>query len=229
MPAPPALPSPSSARHHWRYWRTAEAHIHEMSVAHGHRLALPPHVHHEDQIAFVLSGCRHFIFPTQCVFLSAGHALRIPAGIVHSSRDVGLETVCVNLYTTPGYGEDPADSAALLNAMVNARPHTVVTVPSPASTARHAPLIDTHSTVNAAARRHHMTREAYSRRFRRHYGISPQGFQRLGRLNTAKHLLRQGETLADTALQAGFSDQSHMGRLFRYAFGTTPRHYQAEY
>lgn len=79
------------------------------------------------------------------------------------------------------------------------------------------------------ARRHHMTREAYSRRFRREYGISPQGFQRLGRLNRAKAFLRQGQSLADTALQAGFADQSHMGRLFRQAFGTTPRSYQGQY
>lgn len=224
----PHFLTPPSPRHQWRYWRTDHPHIHEMSTAQGHRLALPPHVHDEDQLAFVISGCRHFILPNQCIFLSTGQALRIPAGVVHSSRDIGLETVCVNMYVTPGYHNDPADNAALLNMMVNATPQHVLALSPKMEHAQSIPLIDTHSTVESFARRHHMTREAYSRRFRRDHGISPQGFQLLGRLNHAKHTLRQEKNLAETAFHAGFSDQSHMGRLFRRAFGTTPRNYHIE-
>ncbi|WP_018981204.1 helix-turn-helix transcriptional regulator [Saccharibacter floricola] len=219
------MPISFAQRHPWHYWRTEDAHIHEMSLAQGRTLALPAHCHEEDQIAFVLAGCRHFILPDHCVFVSAGQALRIPAGLVHSSRDIGVETRCVNLYLTPGYGADPADSAALLGGIVNDTPHHVLSIPTPET---HLPHVPSLGRIDALAHRHHMTREAYSRRFRREYGISPQGFQLLSRLNSAKAFLRQGQSLADTAFHAGFADQSHMGRLFRRAFGTTPRSYQGK-
>ncbi|MXV36867.1 MULTISPECIES: cupin domain-containing protein [unclassified Saccharibacter] len=129
---------PSTPRYPWHYWRTDDAHLREVSLAQGHRLALPAHCHEEDQLAFVLTGCRHFILPNHCVFLSAGQALRIPAGVVHYSRDIGLETRCVNLYLTPGYSVDPADCAALLSEIVNDTPHHILSVPraSPSHDAR---------------------------------------------------------------------------------------------
>jgi AraC-like DNA-binding protein len=44
-------------------------------------------------------------------------------------------------------------------------------------------------------------------------------------LNRARRLLRAGEPIAAVAAETGFADQSHLGRLFRRTFGTTPGAY----
>ncbi|MGX1282843.1 helix-turn-helix transcriptional regulator [Bradyrhizobium elkanii] len=56
----------------------------------------------------------------------------------------------------------------------------------------------------------------------RELGIPPHTFRLLARLNLARQLLRAGEPIAAVAADAGFSDQSHLTRLFRRTFGTTP-------
>jgi AraC-like DNA-binding protein len=43
----------------------------------------------------------------------------------------------------------------------------------------------------------------------------------------AKRLLAQGRSIIDTALETGFSDQSHFTRVFREHTGATPNQYQA--
>ena len=72
-----------------------------------------------------------------------------------------------------------------------------------------------------------MTREAFSRAFRRRHGLSPQPFRALLRLNAARRLLRAGVAPAAVAADTGFADQSHLGRDFRRAFGVTPARYRA--
>jgi AraC-like DNA-binding protein len=65
-------------------------------------------------------------------------------------------------------------------------------------------------------------RWSLSRQFRAAYGVSPHRFQTLRRLDQAQHLIRAGATLADAACRTGFSDQSHLSRHFRNAFGIPP-------
>jgi AraC-like DNA-binding protein len=57
---------------------------------------------------------------------------------------------------------------------------------------------------------------------RRELGVAPHAFRLLARLNFARQLLRAGDPIAMVAVDAGFSDQSHLTRLFRRTFGTTP-------
>lgn len=64
------------------------------------------------------------------------------------------------------------------------------------------------------------------RAFRRTYGLPPHAYQLQVRLRHAKRFLRGGETVVDTALLAGFADQSHLGRHFRRTFGVTPQQYR---
>jgi transcriptional regulator GlxA family with amidase domain len=81
--------------------------------------------------------------------------------------------------------------------------------------------------VGRAAARVGMSREGFSRMFARHHGMPPHAFWLIARLNHARALLRAGEGIAEVAVEAGFTDQSHLGRWFRRAFGVTPGHYRS--
>lgn len=53
-------------------------------------------------------------------------------------------------------------------------------------------------------------------------GCPPHTWQRAKRIEEARRLLRGGMSPADTAYQAGFSDQAHLNRWFGRAYGITP-------
>jgi AraC-like DNA-binding protein len=65
-------------------------------------------------------------------------------------------------------------------------------------------------------------RWSLSRDFRALFGTSPYRYLVLRRLDAAKTAIQAGCSLVDTALDAGFSDQSHMTRQFTAAFGLPP-------
>lgn len=60
-----------------------------------------------------------------------------------------------------------------------------------------------------------------SRVFTDRLGLSPHQYQIQTRLRRAKELLSAGTSLVETALEAGFSDQSHLNRRFKAQFGIT--------
>lgn len=62
-----------------------------------------------------------------------------------------------------------------------------------------------------------------SRDFRALLGTSPYRYLQHRRVDLAKRLLREGATLVEAALGAGFADQSHFGRTFRKGVGLTPK------
>jgi AraC-like DNA-binding protein len=70
--------------------------------------------------------------------------------------------------------------------------------------------------------RHYLTRS-----FTRAYGLAPHRYLTHLRLNEARRLLRAGHKIADAAAAVGFSDQSHLHRRFKRAFGITPRQFQS--
>lgn len=63
------------------------------------------------------------------------------------------------------------------------------------------------------------------RSFTKQKGISPYGYLETIRIGKAKKLLEQGVLPLDTALQTGFSDQSHFTNFFKRLIGLTPRQY----
>ena len=65
--------------------------------------------------------------------------------------------------------------------------------------------------ARAFRRRHHMTMGQYVRKLRVDYAI---------------HALTGGDSLSDIAAHAGFSDQSHLGRVFRKATSMTPHQFR---
>jgi AraC-like DNA-binding protein len=69
----------------------------------------------------------------------------------------------------------------------------------------------------------------FSRKFKLAVGVSPHAYVVRRRLERACHLMMTGvEPLSDIALSVGFSDQAHLCRLFRQAFGESPASWRRE-
>jgi AraC family transcriptional regulator len=62
-----------------------------------------------------------------------------------------------------------------------------------------------------------------AREFRRHFGCTVGDYVRRLRVEYVSQRLSAETPLADLALQAGFSDQSHLSRVFKQVTGRTPR------
>ena len=65
-------------------------------------------------------------------------------------------------------------------------------------------------------------RWSLSRDFRLLFGTSPYRYLTMRRLDLVRSLLLQGQSLVGAALQAGFTDQSHMTRHFGKTYGLSP-------
>src|SRR6201987_1169781 len=69
----------------------------------------------------------------------------------------------------------------------------------------------------------------FSRKFKLAVGESPHAYVVRRRLERACHLLiTSAESLSEIALSVGFSDQAHLCRLFRQAFGRSPANWRRE-
>lgn len=71
-----------------------------------------------------------------------------------------------------------------------------------------------------------LRRESLIRSFRRSRGLPPGAYLQCLRLSEARRLLRQGADIAETALAAGFTDQSHLHRMFVKYCSATPGQYK---
>ena len=67
-----------------------------------------------------------------------------------------------------------------------------------------------------------LDRYALARHFRAQFGTSPYRYLTMRRLERAKRLVRENFTLAEAAVESGFTDQSHMTRHFKRANGLSP-------
>jgi AraC-like DNA-binding protein len=67
----------------------------------------------------------------------------------------------------------------------------------------------------------------FSRTFRDTTGLAPHRYLTGARIERVKALLLEsGLSLAAIAEEAGFSDQSHMSKVFKRLAGTTPKHFR---
>lgn len=80
--------------------------------------------------------------------------------------------------------------------------------------------------LDELARAAGMSRYHFVRTFSRAAGMTPHAWQIDLRIQRARKLLDDGMTLAETALQLGFSDQSHFQREFKRRVAATPGEYQ---
>ncbi|EOQ63971.1 hypothetical protein F935_01601 [Acinetobacter calcoaceticus ANC 3811] len=71
-----------------------------------------------------------------------------------------------------------------------------------------------------------LSRYAIIRLFKANVGLTPHAFQINLKINQARELLKQGISLAELAVNLGFSDQSHFHKAFKAHTGITPRQFQ---
>lgn len=83
-----------------------------------------------------------------------------------------------------------------------------------------------HITLDDIANAAGLSRYHFLRLFTAAKDMSPYAFLLHRRLQLAKQHITAGGSLANAALSAGFSDQSHMSRRFKAAYGITPRQFQ---
>lgn len=224
----------------WNYRRANRDDIVELASWHGAgSLALRPHFHDEHQIVLVLSGSRAFRFDGATVTVPAGHAAVIPAGMLHAPIPTpDAETVCLNAYVPASRALSSLQIVGVGNrwrSVDEISPKHILDIaddissrvpPRSAGRARRTQLgtalAASAEPIGAIAAEFGRSREGFSRMVRGELGIAPHAFRLLARLNLARKLLRAGEPVAAVAADAGFSDQSHLTRLFRRTFGTTP-------
>jgi AraC-like DNA-binding protein len=83
--------------------------------------------------------------------------------------------------------------------------------------------IDPVVTQREVARHCGLSRSHFSRAFKHTTGLSPREWQVRSRLDRVKELLADpARSIAEVAIHCGFSDQSHLTRVFQEREGVTP-------
>jgi AraC-like DNA-binding protein/quercetin dioxygenase-like cupin family protein len=231
----------------WRYRRIGTDASVEIALWGGQaHPALRSHFHEEAQLTFVLSGRRCFSIAERLIEVHEGEFVLIPPSVLHTSaREATAGTVSFNMYLPCSILlaiRQRTEIHTMPPHWANARAvglHEILELLESRSTAPDDPdsdrggpndlrraITSTNATIKHLAAACGFSREGYTRLFSRAIGIAPSRYRLLHRLNEARALLRQGEAVASVASDTGFADQSHLGRHFLAAFGTTPRCYR---
>lgn len=80
-------------------------------------------------------------------------------------------------------------------------------------------------TVKELAKYNHISISTLERIFKEHIGLTPSKYILNQRLSLAETLLREGNSVSDTTIASGFSDDSTFIKAFKKAFGMTPLKY----
>ena len=76
--------------------------------------------------------------------------------------------------------------------------------------------------VSHVARKLDYSREHFSRKFKKHAGVTPEIYYGEVRLRRAVSHILDGASATGAALDAGFSDQAHFCRQAKRTYGMTP-------
>lgn len=119
-----------------------------------------------------------------------------------------------------------SDEALLLflGGLLQTKPEARRSVPAGIASAR--ALIDDDPaaalSLTVLAREAGLSRYQFLRSFARATGLTPHAYLMQRRIHRARQLIGRGVRLAEAAASSGFSDQSHMTRLFVRSFGMSP-------
>ncbi|MCQ9635851.1 AraC family transcriptional regulator [Chryseobacterium sp. WG14] len=80
--------------------------------------------------------------------------------------------------------------------------------------------------IDSIARLAYVSKSNFFRMFKDELGTSPNEFILQERINRAKELLADQNSIKETAYQTGFSDTNYFTRVFKQLEGTTPKNYQ---
>ena len=73
----------------------------------------------------------------------------------------------------------------------------------------------------------HLSKSTLLRAFTKTKGITPYRYLETVRINKAKEMLEKGISPLQTAMETGFSDQSHLNHFFMKLIGIPPATYKA--
>ncbi|WP_199336866.1 helix-turn-helix transcriptional regulator [Oscillatoria sp. FACHB-1407] len=85
--------------------------------------------------------------------------------------------------------------------------------------------LDQNLTLMSLAAIAHLSPSYFSALFKQSTGLTPHQYVIQCRINRAKQLLLQGMSVAEVALNLGFSHQSHLSRHFKRLVGVTPKEF----
>jgi hypothetical protein len=207
------------------------------------------HAHREHSISIVRTGATSVRIAGQTIPLEAGQCVYIPPGIPHlcSPENPALfsyEVIYWTEETVVGadiHVPDFAFAASLTCETSSADTRSRVEVKTwkrenlAAFFSRYSEHPDWtrgpfRSILDGAAKRlirnpdtdPDESRFRVYRQCRSRYGISPHDVEQIVRVERAKTLLSAGRSVADTAAECGFCDQSHFTRAFRLYTGLAP-------
>mgnify|MGYP005997567055 CR=1 FL=1 len=187
------------------------------------------HFHETAQLCLVQSGKRRAETRYGTVEVGAGECLYLPARLPHRFTDnSSAEGRCLNIYAPLDLGIYPRCLPAghirpLLQSLVLSGHSLSGSAPSGAQSTE---LENRPLPIQALAGAAGVSREHFSRTFAQEHGLPPHRYRIMCRLNGARQAIARGNSLADVAARFDFADQSHLGRLFRLTFGTTPGAYR---
>lgn len=84
-------------------------------------------------------------------------------------------------------------------------------------------------TAEDISREFAVSRSGLWRMFRQYMDQTPGEYLRRIRMENARYMLEQGESVTGACMECGFTDCSHFIRLFRDAYGVTPYQYKKEH
>lgn len=80
--------------------------------------------------------------------------------------------------------------------------------------------------VDSLAKKFHLSKYHFIRKFRKQTGISPKAYVRLNKIEKAKNDLKQGKkSITDVTYAYGFCHLSHFSNTFKKFYGISPKEY----
>lgn len=169
--------------------------------------SVPMHTHRHGFFSLVVGGQLRERFERRATLLSAGSLIFHPARAPHNEAFPGERTQVFNIQPDGGWLDRLQDFGL--------------------------GLPDEQRVAEPVSRLTWLAwrlRTEWRTTFQRCFGCAPGEYMRRLRVDHARRTLERGlDPLSEVALDAGFSDQSHLTRLFRRYLGTTPGSYRAAF